>query len=174
MKKEKVNKKTKQGFTLIEMLVVVLIIGILAAVALPQYKVSVMKTEITGLLPVMRAWKDALVVYKMAQGEYPSYPTPSPVDLGVFTTELWDEFNAHFSPKYIHCYQEDREGTVFCSSNYGEDLFQIRMYQADYPYSEYKGMTICTGLGSFHKKVCKALCSEVFLEDTDVVVCRIG
>ncbi len=51
--------KNKQAFTLIEMLTVVLIVGILTAVALPQYSRAIKKSRATEAIAMLRTIHDS-------------------------------------------------------------------------------------------------------------------
>ncbi len=62
----------KKGFTLIEMLVVVLIIGIIAAIAFPQYQIAVLKSRYTQAIIMSDAIGRATETYYLANGSYPS------------------------------------------------------------------------------------------------------
>lgn len=84
MKKEKQNNK---GFSLLELLVVILIIGILAAVALPQYNYSVMKTRYMRMADMARVIKDAQERYYMAQERYAKHFSDLDIDFPVEITD---------------------------------------------------------------------------------------
>ena len=74
--KEALNKSVfraplRSGFTLLELLVVVLIIGVLVAVALPQYRMSVAKSKYATMKHLVDALVKAEEVYYLGKGEYP-------------------------------------------------------------------------------------------------------
>ena len=61
-----------RAFTLIELLVVVLIIGILVAIALPQYQKAVLKSRTGQLLISVKTVREAIHSYELAKGIWPT------------------------------------------------------------------------------------------------------
>ena len=64
--------KKERGFTLIEIIIVVAIIGILFAIALPQYQNYQVRTKVVEALVIVEPVKTAIGVYHGEHGRWPS------------------------------------------------------------------------------------------------------
>ncbi len=121
----------QKAFTLIELLVVVLIIGILSAVALPQYQLAVQKSRLMSVLPVMRAINTAQEEYMLANGVYASsfddlsiqLPANSPAHCYFPTAYSLDclldshlVIEKYYNRKQYLCWPQDDMGEKLCKA----------------------------------------------------------
>ena len=64
--------KKQQGFTLIELMIVVAIIGILAAIAIPAYQDYTIRSKVTELVNAAGVCKTGVAEYYQSKGKMPS------------------------------------------------------------------------------------------------------
>lgn len=73
-------KKTQQGFTLIELMIVIAIIGILAAVALPAYQDYTKRAKMSEIMVLASAAKTTASEYYLSTGSTPASTTQAGIN----------------------------------------------------------------------------------------------
>ncbi|HXF77421.1 MAG TPA: pilin [Usitatibacter sp.] len=68
-------KNVHEGFTLIELMIVVAIIGILAAIAIPAYQDYTVRAKVTELINAAGVCKTSVTEYYQAIGTFPTNQT---------------------------------------------------------------------------------------------------
>ena len=98
----KSGARGQHGFTLLELMIVVSIIGILATLAVPTYQSSVVKAREAALRQDLSTFRDVLDQHKADQGKYPpslsalvgaGYLRGIPKDPFTGATTTWQEIS---------------------------------------------------------------------------------
>jgi len=108
---EAVHRRPDAGFTLIELIVVIAIIGILATIALPRLVDAPRRAEEAVLKTNLRAMRDAINQFHADKGYYPpslealveeNYLRTVPMDPITDSTDTWqveiEDFDPDFEP----------------------------------------------------------------------------
>lgn len=98
------------GFTLIEIMTVVAVIGVIAAIAIPSFLKARTKARVTTAISDLRAFEQALKAYNLENGTYPEYVITEPV-------VMW---GPGMLPPPLEGYSEEKDwtGTTPCGGNY--------------------------------------------------------
>lgn len=72
---QKVGNQNSAGFTIVELLVVIVVIAILASITIVGYNGIQARAEKAKTLSAVRAYEQALTTYKVLEGGYPSTAT---------------------------------------------------------------------------------------------------
>lgn len=63
--------RNQRGFTLVELLIVILIIGVLATIAVPRFLTSLDRAHVTAAVADVDHFRKALAVYEIEYGVFP-------------------------------------------------------------------------------------------------------
>ena len=129
--------KNKKGFTLLELLVVVLIIGILTAIALPQYKLAVGKAKFAELKASSHGIAEALQRYYLIHGTYEG-STRDKLDIEI--------------PETISCLSWVENPYVRCCKEIFNKKMCFYRHKAGQPYSCY---AYTTDQSDIYNRICQ-------------------
>ncbi|WP_312527935.1 pilin [Comamonas sp.] len=65
------KNETQAGFTLVELMIVVAIVGVLAAIALPSYQAYTIRARVSEALTLMAGAKASIMEYRLSNGIWP-------------------------------------------------------------------------------------------------------
>ena len=156
--------KNRKAFTLVELLAVVMIVALLTAVAVPQYRKSIQQAETSEALINLRTIFDAAVRYK-AQASTP--PTNvKQQDVGFFDARVDD--NVSYIGNFAYIFGNSSIQACRVSGG-GYDTYCFTAYYNHATYG--RGAMMCSynpSLGTKYAHICNSYCVKIGQEDGNV------
>ena len=151
-------KDDTQGFTLLELLVVVLIIGILASIALPQYQSAVRKARVAEAKIALRALVDATDRWLLQNDRSRIGEIDEELDIDISNeSQNWNIYR-----------DECLDGCIAIAEPKWEEGYFIQYYSNSYYIDDPRnGKFICLGDNNEGKNICKQLGGTSLFEDDD-------
>ena len=150
------------AFTLIELLVVVLIIGILSAIALPQYQKAVDKSRVSELLILTKHVKDMQEAYYLANGAYAAncedLGLEAPAGYSLDSSKYLVNDKKHFT---LDCNRGDVSTSDWRSAGLYQPSTGILSIERNFAHHpEDPSYEICYATNTL-QKICKSFCGEL-------------
>lgn len=142
----------KKGFTLVEVLIVVLMIGILMAIALPQFRLALEKSRTAKYLPVLNTIYDSLQRYYLINNRYPTALTDESLDitLPVFADSSYYYLTSYGAFAIINTNNDIRVGKAFTGGSFPKGQLFCYFLNSDSAHTP----------ASMKRKVCASVCGH--------------
>lgn len=107
-------RKHTQGFTLVEILIVVVILGILAAIVIPQFTSASEDAQASSVASQLQTIRSQIELYRVQNGEYPD-----------LATDGWTEMTEETTQGYGPYLQQAPRNPFTNSTNVGDDASSV-------------------------------------------------
>lgn len=160
--------KNKSGFTLVELLAVVLIIAILTSAALPQYRRSVQRAEAMEALTNLKTIFESAKRYRSANSEAPRKLTGLDVSFFDADTPNASTFNIG---SYHYSFNSDSISACRLSGtgSYTNTYCLYMYYVLTLGTNKYKDLMTCVPLSSKYNWLCEAFETSELPDGTTVI-----